>query len=69
MRDGLTNFSIRVDSQGTKTTLTFSEMPPVKPSEDMTRNQLEYYLKNPVYKKYIQNYLKQLSVTQQLAEI
>lgn len=69
MRDGLTNFSIRVDSQGMKTTLTFSEMPPIKPSEDMTRNQLEYYLKNPVYKKYIQNYLKQIQVTQQLAEI
>lgn len=69
IRDGLTNFSIRIDSNGTKTTLTFSELPPVKKSETLSRNDIEYLLKNPVYKKYIQTYIKQLSTGQQYTQI
>lgn len=69
LTDGLTNFSIRLDSGGTKTTLTFSEQPPRTSSETLTKNQIEFFLKNPVYKKYIQTYIKQLSVNQKIAEI
>ena len=69
LMDGLTNFSIRLDSGGTKTTLTFSEQPPRNSSETLTKNQIEFFLKNPVYKRYIQTYIKQLSVNQNIAEI
>jgi hypothetical protein len=42
---GLTSFSIRLDQSGTRTSVTFSDIPPVPISDNLKKNQIKYLIK------------------------
>jgi hypothetical protein len=54
---GLTSFSVKMDSGGTRTNLTFSNIFPENKSDSVRRNELIYLLKNQSIKNYINNTL------------
>ena len=56
--DGLSSFSIRLDSSGTKTLLNFSNTLPKMKSENVIKKQLEYLLKKQINRSYINNILQ-----------
>jgi hypothetical protein len=56
--DGLSSFSIRLDSSGTKTLLNFSNTLPKMKSENVIKKQLDYLLKKQFNKSYINNILQ-----------
>lgn len=55
--DGLTGFSIKMDSGGTRTNLTFSNSFPESRSDSVKRHEMMYLLKNQAIKIYINNLL------------
>jgi hypothetical protein len=52
---GLVNFSVKMDSGGTRTNLTFSNSLPENPSDNIKRHELNYLIKNQSVKTYINN--------------
>jgi hypothetical protein len=56
--DGLSSFSLRLDSSGTKTLLNFSNTLPKGKSENVIKKQLDYLLKKQFNKSYINNILE-----------
>lgn len=62
IRDGLISFSIGVGSNGTSSTLVFSNSFPIDRPDTLTKNQLEFLIKNPSFKKLLQTqYQKNIS--------
>lgn len=53
---GLVSFSFSIDN-GSSSTLVFSNEFPRSKSEDITKNQLDYFLKNPVNRQYLRSRL------------
>lgn len=63
IKDGLISFSIGIGSGGTTSTLVFSNFFPIGRSETMTKNQLEFLIKNPTFKRLLQTqYQKKINV-------
>lgn len=54
-KDGLTSFSVRMDSAGTRTTLSFSNSFPENFSDTFKKSELTYLLKNQANKNYRSN--------------
>lgn len=54
IRDGLISFSIGIGSNGTTSNLVFSNSFPIGRTDTMTKNQIEFLLKNPSFKRMIQ---------------
>lgn len=52
-QDGLNSFSIRMDSSGTRTSLSFSNRPPAPQSIEFKRNELKYLLNKQSLKTFI----------------
>lgn len=57
-KDGLVSFSIRLDQSGTRSSLSFSNLPPSITSDSVKKNQLNYLVKNPSNRSYINNTFK-----------
>jgi hypothetical protein len=55
MREGLTNFSVSMDSGGTRTNLTFSNIFPTNKTDTVKRNELNYLLKHRPIRTYLNN--------------
>lgn len=51
-KDGLVSFSIKMDSSGTRTNLSFSNKPPLNKSIEYKKNELKYLLNNQSTKSY-----------------